>query len=174
MTNSKILTKNFRNNTGEEVDKNAYYLNNEEVKTDRVEYCVIIMHMNNESNTFNLDQFLVTETSYCCIYIMFKVIQRWKFSLQVQVIMKKKGADDKIIIIRLDCNTIQDRNVTVKLLSSGHLSSSIQHIAKMQQINDEDHIYQVNVSFNLIEVLSDQLWVNLAGLIELDFTLQKL
>jgi len=69
--------------------------------------------------------------------------------------MKKKGADNKIIIIRLDCNTIQDRNVTAKLLSPGHLSSSIQHIAKMQQINDEGHIYQVNISFNLIEVLSN-------------------
>ena len=88
--------------------------------------------------------------------------------------MKKKGADDKIIIIRLDCNTIQDRNVTAELLPSGHLSSSIQHIAKMQQVNEKGHIYQVNVSFNLIEVLSDQLWVNLAELIELDFTLQKL
>jgi len=39
--------------------------------------------------------------------------------------MKKKGADDKIIIIRLDCNIIQDKNVTAKLLSSEHLSSSI-------------------------------------------------
>jgi len=69
--------------------------------------------------------------------------------------MKKKDADNKIIIIKLDCNTIQDRNVTVKLLSSGHLSSSIQHIAKMQQINNEGHIYQVNILFNLIEVLSN-------------------
>jgi len=69
--------------------------------------------------------------------------------------MKKKDADNKIIIIKLNCNTIQDRNVTAELLPSGHLSSSIQHIAKMQQINDEGHIYQVNVSFNLIEVLSD-------------------
>ncbi len=88
--------------------------------------------------------------------------------------MKKKDADDKIIIIKLDCNTIQDRNVTAKLLSSEHLSSSIQHIAKMQQVNNEGHIYWVNVLFNLIEVLSDQLWVNLVRLIELDFTLQKL
>jgi len=91
-----------------------------------------------------------------------------------RVIMKKKGADDKIIIIRLDCNTIQDRNVTAELLPSGHLSSSIQHIAKMQQVNDEGHIYWVNVLFNLIEVLSDWLWVNLAELIKLDFILQKL
>ncbi len=88
--------------------------------------------------------------------------------------MKKKGADDKIIIIRLDCNTIQDRNVTVKLLPPEHLSSSIQHIAKMQQVNNEGHIYWVNVLFNLIEVLSDWLWVNLVKLIKLDFTLQKL
>ncbi len=44
----------------------------------------------------------------------------------------------------------------------------------MQQVNDEGHIYQVNVLFNLIEVLSDQLWINLAELIKLDFTLQKL
>jgi len=73
-----------------------------------------------------------------------------------------------------DCNTIQDRNVTAELLSSRHLSSSIQHIAKMQQVNDEGHIYWVNVLFNLIEVLSNQLWVNLVRLIELDFILQKL
>ncbi len=70
-----MLTKNFRNNTGEEIDKNAYYLNNKEVKTGCVKYCVIIMHTDNEGNTFSVDQFLVIETSYCCIYIMFKVIQ---------------------------------------------------------------------------------------------------
>jgi len=169
-----MLMKNFRNNMSEEIDENAYYLNDEEVKTDRVKYHVVIMHMDNESNTFSLDQFLATETPYCCIYIMFKMIQRWKFSLQVQVIMKKKGADDKIIIIKLDCNTIQDRNVTAELLSSRHLSSSIWHMTKMQQVNNEGHIYQVNVSFNLIEVLSDQLWVNLVKLIELNFILQKL
>ncbi len=166
--------KNFRNNTGEEINKNAYYSNNKEVKTGCVKYCVIIMHTDNEGNTFSLGQFLVTETSYCHIYIMFEVIQKWKFSLQVQVIMKKKDADNKIIIIRLGCNMIQDRNVTAELLSSEHLSSSIQHIAKMQQVNDEGHIYWVNVLFNLIEVLSDWLWVNLARLIKLDFILQKL
>jgi len=71
-----MLTKNFRNNTGEEIDKNAYYLNDEEVKTGCIKYHVVIMHMNNEDNTFSLDQFLVIETSYCHIYIMFKVIQK--------------------------------------------------------------------------------------------------
>jgi len=76
-----MLTENFKNNIGEEVDENAYYLNDKEVKTDCVKYHAVIMHMNNENNTFSLDQFLVIETSYCCIYIMFEVIQKWKFSL---------------------------------------------------------------------------------------------
>ncbi len=71
-----MLTKNFRNNVSEEVDENAYYLNNKEVKTGCVKYHAVIMHTDNESNTSDLDQFLVTETSYCHIYIMFKVIQR--------------------------------------------------------------------------------------------------
>ncbi len=71
-----MLMKNFRNNTGEEVDKNAYYSDDEEVKTGCIEYCVIIMHMDNEGNTFSLGQFLAIETLYCCIYIMFKVIQK--------------------------------------------------------------------------------------------------
>jgi len=71
-----MSTKNFRNNTGEEVDENVYYSDNKEVKTDHVKYHAVIMHMNNEGNTFNLDQFLATEISYCHIYIMFEVIQR--------------------------------------------------------------------------------------------------
>jgi len=71
-----MLTENFKNNTDEEIDENVYYSDNEEVKTDCVEYCVIIMHTDNKSNTFSLDQFLVIETSYCHIYIMFEVIQR--------------------------------------------------------------------------------------------------
>jgi len=71
-----MSTENFRNNTGEEIDKNAYYSDDEEVKIGCVKYCAIIMHMNNEVNTFDLDQFLVTETSYCCLYIMFEMIQR--------------------------------------------------------------------------------------------------
>jgi hypothetical protein len=111
--------------------------------------------------------------SYCCIYIMFEMIQKWKFSLWIWVIMKKKDADDKIIIIRFDCNIIQDRNVTAKLLSSEHLSLSIWHIAKMQQINNEDYIYWVNVLFNFIEVLLNWLWINLAEFIKLNFILQS-
>jgi len=158
----------------EEINKNTYYLNDKEVQSDHIEYCTVIMHTDDENNTFDFDQFFITETSYCHIYIMFKMIQKWKFSLWIWVIMKKKNADNKIIIIKLDCNIIKDRNVTVKLLSSEHLSLSIWHIAKMQQINDEDYIYWINVSFNFIKVLSDQLWTNLAELIELDLTFQKL
>jgi len=55
--------------------------------------------------------------------------------------MKKKNADNKIIIIKFDCNIIKDKNVIAELLSSEHFSLSIQHIAKMQQINNEDYIY---------------------------------
>jgi len=71
--------------------------------------------------------------------------------------MKKKDADNKIIIIRFNCNIIKDRNVIVKLLLLEHLFLNIQYIAKMQQINNEDYIYQVNVSFNFIKVLLNQL-----------------
>jgi len=39
--------------------------------------------------------------------------------------MKKKDADNKIIIIKFNCNIIKDRNVTVKLLSSEHFSLNI-------------------------------------------------
>ncbi len=70
-----MLTKNFKNNTGEEVDKNAYYSNNEEVKVGRVKYRAVIMHIDNEVNTSDLDQFLAIKTSYCHLYIMFEVIQ---------------------------------------------------------------------------------------------------
>ena len=88
--------------------------------------------------------------------------------------MKKKDANNKIIIVRFNCNIIKDKNVTAKLLSSEHLSLSIWHIAKMQQINEKDYIYWVNILFNLIKVLLNWLWVNLAELIELDLTLWKL
>jgi len=169
-----MSTKNSSNNAGEEVDEDAYYSDDEEVKIGRVEYRAVIMHTDNGVNTSGLGQFLATETPYCCLYIMFEVIQGWKSSLQVRVVMKEKGADDKIIIIRLGCNTIQDRNVTAELLPPGHLPSSIRHIAKMQQANNEGHIYRVNVSFNPIGVLSDRLWVNLAGAIKLNSTLRKL
>jgi len=67
--------KNFRNNISEKIDKNAYYSDDEEVKTGCVKYHAVIMHINNENNTFSLDQFLATEISYCCIYIMFEMIQ---------------------------------------------------------------------------------------------------
>ncbi len=34
---------------------------------------------------------------------------------------------------------------------------SVQNILKMQTVYNEDYIYKVNILFNLIEVLADQL-----------------
>jgi len=44
----------------------------------------------------------------------------------------------------------------------------------MQQINNENHIYWVNVLFDFIEVLLNQLWINLAEFIKLDLIFWKL
>jgi len=58
----------------EEIDKNTYYLNDEEIQSDYIEYCAVIMHTDDENNIFDLDQFFTTEISYCYIYIMFEII----------------------------------------------------------------------------------------------------
>jgi len=57
-----MSTKNSSNNADEEVDKDAYYLDDQEVKTGRVEYRAVIMHTDNGRNTSGLGQFLATET----------------------------------------------------------------------------------------------------------------
>jgi len=130
--NSKILLKILNDNVIEEIDKNIYYLNDKKIQSNHIKYHTVIMHTDNENNIFDFDQFFIIKTSYCCIYIMFEMIQKWKFTLWISVIIKKKDADNKIIIIKFDCNIIKDRNVTAKLLSSEHLSLSIWYIAKMQ------------------------------------------
>ena len=61
--------------------------------------------------------------------------------------MKENDAENKIIIIRLECTVIEDDKITALLLPSENLFSSIKNILKMQQININDHIYQVNVLF---------------------------
>ncbi len=71
-----MLLKILNDNVIEEIDENTYYLNDEEVQSNHVEYCAVIMHTNDENNIFNLDQFFVTKISYCCIYIMFEMIQK--------------------------------------------------------------------------------------------------
>ena len=59
-------------------------------------------------------------------------------------------------------------------MSSEHLSSSVQHISKMVQTNEKDHIYQVDVSFIYREAVNDQLWINFAEHSDLDTVVQKL
>ena len=61
--------------------------------------------------------------------------------------MKENDAENKIIIIRLECTVIEDDKITALLLSSENLFLSIKNISKMQQINIDDYIYQVNVLF---------------------------
>jgi len=41
--------------------------------------------------------------------------------------MKKKDANNKIIIIKFDCNIIKDKNVTAELLSSEHFFKHLIH-----------------------------------------------
>ena len=61
--------------------------------------------------------------------------------------MKENDVENKIIIIRLECTVIEDDKITALLLFSENLFSSIKNILKMQQINMNSHIYQVNVLF---------------------------
>ncbi len=53
-----MLTKNSRNNTDKEINKNVYYLDNKEVKTDHIEFYAVIMYTDNEDNTYSFNQFL--------------------------------------------------------------------------------------------------------------------
>ena len=135
------MLKRYSKDTAEDVNKNAYYSDNEEVKADHVKYCAVLMHTESTDIIISLDQFLVTEISYCCIFIMFKIVAEWKFNLQIQIIMKENDAENKIIIIRLECTVIEDDKITALLLSSENLLSSIKNILKMQQININDYIY---------------------------------
>ena len=132
------------------------------------------MHTESTDIIISLDQFLVTEILYCCIFIMFEIITEWKFNLQIWVIMKENDAENKIIIIKLECTVIEDDKITALLLSSENLLSSIKNILKMWQININDYIYQVNILFWLKKVFADCLWVNMTGFSEHSLTLIKL
>jgi len=59
-----------------EINENIYYLNDKEIQSDHVEYFAVIMYTDDKNNIFNFDQFFVTEILYCCIYIMFEMIQK--------------------------------------------------------------------------------------------------
>ena len=68
------MLKKYSKDTAEDVNKNAYYSDNEEVKADHVEYHAVLMHTESTDIMISLDQFLATEISYCCIFIMFEII----------------------------------------------------------------------------------------------------
>ena len=53
--NSKMSLKILNDNAVEEIDENTYYLNDEEVQSDCVEYCAVIIHTDDENNTFSLN-----------------------------------------------------------------------------------------------------------------------
>ena len=71
-----MLLKILNDNTVEEINENTYYSDNKEIQSDCVKYCAVIMHTDDKNNIFSFDQFLMIEISYCCIYIMFEMIQR--------------------------------------------------------------------------------------------------
>ena len=76
IVNLKMSLKILNDNVIEEIDKNTYYLNDKKIQSDYIEYCAVIMHTDDENNIFDFDQFFMIEISYCCIYIMFKMIQK--------------------------------------------------------------------------------------------------
>ena len=139
--NKSEMLKKYSKDAVKDMNKNAYYSDNEEVKADHIKYYAVLMHTEFTDIITDLDQFLVTEISYCCIFIMFEIVAEWKFNLQIWVIMKENDAENKIIIIRLECTVIEDDKITALLLSSENLFSSIKNISKMQQINIDSYIY---------------------------------
>jgi len=55
IVNSKMLLKILNDNVIEEIDENIYYLNDEKIQSDCIEYCTVIMHTDNKNNIFNFD-----------------------------------------------------------------------------------------------------------------------
>ncbi len=47
--------KILNDNVVEEIDENTYYLNDKEIQSDCIKYYAVIMHTDDENNTFNLD-----------------------------------------------------------------------------------------------------------------------
>ena len=135
------MLKKYSKDAAEDVNENAYYSDNEEVKADYVKYYAVLIYTESTDIIISLDQFLVTEILYCCIFIMFKIVTEWKFNLQIWVIMKENDAENKIIIIRFECTVIEDDKITALLLSSENLLLSIKNILKMWQININNYIY---------------------------------
>ena len=68
------MLKRYSKDAVKDMNKNAYYSDNEEVKADYVKYYTVLMHTEFTDIITDLDQFLVTEISYCCIFIMFKIV----------------------------------------------------------------------------------------------------
>ncbi len=73
-----MLLKRFKITTEKDVDidKNAYFLDNETVKSYLIEYCTVLMHTDNQDNTIDINQMLKTDTLYCCIYTKFEMIKK--------------------------------------------------------------------------------------------------
>jgi len=76
IVNLKMLLKILNDNVIKEIDENAYYLNDKKIQSNHIKYHAVIIHTDDENNIFSLNQFFTTKTSYCCIYIMFEMIQR--------------------------------------------------------------------------------------------------
>ena len=68
------MLKRYSKDAAEDVNKNAYYSDNEEVKADHIKYYAVLMHTEFTDIMISLDQFLVTEILYCCIFIMFEIV----------------------------------------------------------------------------------------------------
>ena len=68
------MLKKYSKDAAEDVNENAYYSDNEKVKADHVKYYAVLMHTESTDIMISLDQFFVTEISYCCIFIMFEIV----------------------------------------------------------------------------------------------------
>ena len=68
------MLKKYSKDAVKDVNKNAYYSDNEEVKADHVKYCAVLIYTESTDIMTDLDQFLATEISYCCIFIMFEIV----------------------------------------------------------------------------------------------------
>jgi hypothetical protein len=59
-------------------------------------------------------------------------------------------------MIKFNSYIIQNNQINEVLIILEYFFKCLEHL-KMQTVCDENHIYKVNISFNSVEVLADQL-----------------
>ena len=145
----------FINDVFKTVTDDRYVSDNNVITKVSEIFHVILIHKNDEKNLISLKQFINSafkkNQSYYHIWLSLNVIEDWKIILHFQIVLKQEHLKNKMLIVWIERDIIEDYRITVEKLSVNVQSSlTIRYLTNVKKTIMSNTLHKVTIKIQRI------------------------